>query len=114
MKEIFPGIGGGSTAGVGARVGEAAGGRDEPPVVAVGVERELQHTEGMGPADLAVRRGGALEVLGDGSARPDDELSESGLVEVAGRVLAGEALVDVAVPRQHQVGTGRLEVVPDG
>src|SRR5438477_13190289 len=103
------------SAAVGPGVGEGvAGGGGEAPVVAVGVQGQLEDPEGALLADLAVGGDGPLEGVVWPAARPSDELPQAGGIGPALRVLAGEALVDVAVAGQDDVGAGRLQIGPEG
>src|SRR5712691_8877435 len=90
--------GGLSVAGAGARVREAAARhRDEAPVIAGGVQRQLQDPVGAGVANLAVR-GHRRDRSVVGAARAGDELADPVGVGRPARRLRGEALVDVVVP----------------
>src|SRR2546422_6752661 len=94
------------------RPGVGAAGGDVPPVVAAVVQRQLEDAEGAVLAGLAVGSL-AFERLGQAAPRPPHELPDSGRVGVAGAVLAGEALVDVPVTGEDEVGAAGLEVTPD-
>ena len=104
---------GGVVAGGGAGVGERlAGLGDELPVVACGVQRQLEDAVGRGVAHLAVwrDRGDRGVVLAAGA---DDELADpAGRVGDPGGGLLGEALVDVVMAVQHDVCVGGIQRVP--
>ena len=99
--------------GGGAAVGERLPGhRDELPVVARVVERHLEHAVGPAP-DVAVgQRGG--EAVGAAAAGAHGELAHPvDGVGGAARGLEPEALVDVVVPVEDDVGAVVVERLPE-
>src|SRR5215212_9133861 len=106
---------GGLVAGARARVGHPPGGcGHQAPVVAPLAQGELRHAERRVVAILAVRRH-ADEGVAAAAAYPDDQLADAAnrVVDALGR-LRPEALVEVLVPRQHQVDIARVGAVPGG
>jgi hypothetical protein len=101
----------GGRAGVGERLSRH---REELPVVARGVEGELEDSPGLAVADLAV--GLHLDdVVGAAApSRADDELADAlrGVRRSGGR-LGREALIDVAMAVQDHVGSGGIQVLPE-
>src|SRR6476620_10434077 len=97
-----------STTGVRERT---SGFRNELPVVARRVQRQLQDPESIGVDDLAVRNRGADRFVLS-PARTDDDLADSVHDRVLIRVLRREALVLMVVAVEHYVGTGVVQVVP--
>src|SRR5690348_14200686 len=87
-----------SVTGGGTAVGEGlAGLGHELPRVAVGVEGELHHSEGVVVTDFAVGQDRA-EAVEAGSARSDDEVPEAArVVELSAGVHRGEPFVLVVV-----------------
>src|SRR5437870_5803731 len=88
-------------------------GRHEPPVVAVVVQGQLEHPEGLVVADLAV---GIHPIDGVVAAPPsaDDELPDtSHRVGPSVRVLRREALVVVIMTNEHDVGSRRVQLTPE-
>src|SRR5688572_5151924 len=100
--------------GAGAGVAEGLpGDGEEPEVVAVGPQRQLQHAVGPRPAHLAVGLGCGLEGVARGAARPHGELADSvGAVGPGVRRLGGEPLVDVDVTVEDHVGAVVVEGAP--
>jgi hypothetical protein len=97
----------------GAGVAEAlAGDGEEVPVVAVGLQCQLQHAVGRAPP-LAVGLERRLEAVRAGASGPEGELAdpEDGVGLLLG-VLGGETLVDVLVPVEDQVGAVLVQGVP--
>src|SRR4051794_29248159 len=96
-----------SVAAARARVGERLPGLGrEAPVEAARVQRDLEDAEGLVVAHLAAgdgcRRAGVIV-----AARADDDLLQAArLVERARRVQRREALVEVLVTDEHEVGVG--------
>ena len=99
--------------GCGSRVGERlAGDRDELPVVARRVQRELDHAVGARVAHLA-RRQDRAEAGQRGAAGADHELADAeGRVGGAAPVHRREALVVVPVAAEQDVGAAVVEVLP--
>src|SRR3972149_12176402 len=85
----------------------------ELPSVPVVTEIEPQHPEVGGDPGLEVRVFDLEEGVVALSARPDDELSEAVRCRLACGVLLRIALVVVLVTVQHDVGTGREQIVPE-
>ena len=101
-------------AGTGARVREPTSRRgDELPVVASRMEGQLEQAEGRRVSDEAVRG----DVCDRGvvvAAGSHCELADPGdVVELPARGLRGEALVDVVVAVEDDVGVGSVEGVPE-
>ena len=96
-----------------ARVGERlAGDRDELPVVARGVQRELDHAVGARVAHLA-RRQDRAEAGQGGTTGADHELAHAeARIGRAARVHRREALVVVPVAAEEDVGPAVVEVLP--
>src|SRR3990170_1442040 len=106
-------IGDRSAARAAARVLERPSGhRDEPPVVAVGVQRELEDAEGVRVADLAVRFGAPERVVAL-AAGADDEVPDAVRVGPLVGILRGDPLVAVVVPVQHDIRTRLVERLPE-
>src|SRR5438874_13733597 len=85
--------------------------RYEPPVVARGMERQLQHAERVVVADFVGLQRRA-EWMVRFSARADDELPYAG---VAPRGVGAErrnALVDVCMTGEHEFHARRCDVTP--
>ncbi len=98
-------------AGGGARVERLPGRRDELPVVARWVQRELEDPEALGRG-LDVRRSVQRALVL--AAGADDELADAVRgVDVAVCVLLGEPPVGVDVPVEDDVGAGGVEGVPE-
>ena len=77
------------------------------------MQGQLQDTEGVAVANLAVRLGRREAVVAS-AARACHELADSVRVGLSLRVLEREALVVVVVAVQHHVGLGRIQVLPEG
>jgi hypothetical protein len=86
-----------SVAGMGARIGERLpGDGNEPPVETRRVQSQLEHAEGVGVADEAIRGDRAAEGEMAVPARARDDLNNaSGRVQVTTDVLRRKALVIV-------------------
>ena len=99
-------------AGAGIRP-SAPGDRFEAPVVARGMQRELQHSERGVLYYFAAGDPCAADPGHKGAARADHELPDARGAHVAGVVLGSEALVIVAVARQHDFRAAYELVAPD-
>ena len=87
--------------------------RQEAPVVATLVQRQLHHAMSVVEAHGAVRLRCA-EAVGHVAARADGDLRDPvGQVEAAERVLRQEALVDVLVAVEDEVGAVLVQRLPD-
>src|SRR4051794_6011084 len=87
-------------------------GRHELPVVARGVQLELQYAKNADAAHLAVRLDRAKPVQFR-AAHACDELAHTLWVGDAIGGLRGEALVDVIMPVQYYIGAGAGQDIPD-
>src|SRR5687768_5475452 len=90
-----------------------AGLRDEFPIIAIGIERQLEHAEGHVLANFAIRNRGPDPVIVL-AAGPDNEFTDAACpVERTIRVLRREPLVIVIVTGNDHLGTGFVERAPD-
>src|SRR5512132_3917002 len=77
------------------------------------MEGEFEYAEGGVLGDLAVGYARPQPAREEGASRPDHELADASCeVPVAAGVLRGEALVVMAVPREHDLGAGIGERLP--
>src|SRR6187200_349860 len=91
----------------------AARDADELPVVARRMERQLEHTEVLVVAHLAVGLD-LREVVEAPAADADDELADAALgVRALLRVLLGEAFVGVVVAGEDEIGAALVERLED-
>src|SRR2546422_8001889 len=89
------------------------GDRDELPGVAPCTERQLEHAERAGPP-LAVRRGRGPEGPGAFTARAHHEFADSQCrIGYAVGCLWSEALVQVLMPVEEQLGPRRVQLGPE-
>src|SRR5262245_34825075 len=89
-----------------------AGDRNELPLVTFRLQRQLQHT--VRAADRFAVRPDALRGVEMSASRSDHELSKAATqIGPATGVLRPEALVEMIVAREHDLGTGLLQDGPD-
>src|SRR5215208_6236660 len=101
-------------AGRATRVREALAGLwDELPLVARGVQGQLQDAIAVAVADLAVGPGRAEAVVAR-AAGADDELPDASTrIGLSRRVLRRKPLVVVLVAREHDIGVEVVQRLPD-
>lgn len=83
------------------------------PVVAVGAKRELQHTESVGVARLAVWLGNAEGTKAFPAGTDDEFANAAARIRGAVRGLRSKALVVVVVAVDDHVGVGFVERIPE-
>ena len=85
-------------------IGEGlSGNRDELPVVAVRVQRQLEHTKGTVVENLTVRDRRSRAVDAPASCTNHELAHTSRLIQPTAPVLGREPLVHVLMPRQEQL-----------